>query len=503
MTPRRSEVSNAVSVDDGLRSALSRLSIYSRYVLGRALRPYQLEAATGILGSIREDRGDVLTVMMSRQAGKNELGAQLEAFLLARSQKRSVSIVKAAPTFKPQIVNSILRLRTMLEASPITAGRWRGEFGYIIRVGQARILFFSTAPGSQIVGATASLLLEVDEAQDVDSTRYDRDLSPMAASTGATRVLFGTAWDDRTLLHRQIQANEVATAKDGRPRNYRFPWYVVAESNPAYGRYVEGERDRLGPEHPLFQTQYELKTIGQEDRFFPPATLSALHGDHERIGDPGAGFYVAGLDVAGSGEEVTDELARERKPRQDATVLLIGRVDVVEVGDGGREPLVDVVHCEWWTGRKHRDQYETLLELLQRWAVSHVSVDATGVGAPLAEFLLTALGEDRVEPVKFSSVRKSDLGYSLLAAAGSGRLRWYRAGPDDRASAEWWHEAEECRREVRPNRTLRFFVPEIAGHDDFISAAALLVASASSAIAPAAAAVIPQTVPYSDERGYF
>ena len=216
-----------------LRGVMARLSVYSRYVLGRPLRPYQVEAAGGILSSIRENRGDVLTVMMSRQAGKNELGAHLEAFLLARYQKQSLSIVKAAPTFKPQVVNSILRLRTMLEASPITAGRWRGEFGYIIRVGQSRILFFSTAPGSQIVGATASLLLEIDEAQDVDSTRYDRDLSPMAASTGATRVLFGTAWDDQTLLHRQIQVNEAAAARDGRKRNYAFPWYVVAESNPA------------------------------------------------------------------------------------------------------------------------------------------------------------------------------------------------------------------------------------------------------------------------------
>ncbi|HEX5417638.1 MAG TPA: hypothetical protein VFZ25_18425, partial [Chloroflexota bacterium] len=86
-----------IDPETGLRGALARMSVYSRFVLGRPLRPYQVEAADGILGSIREGRGDVLTVMMSRQAGKNELGAHLEAFLLARFQKRSQSIVKAAP----------------------------------------------------------------------------------------------------------------------------------------------------------------------------------------------------------------------------------------------------------------------------------------------------------------------------------------------------------------------------------------------------------------------
>jgi hypothetical protein len=106
-----------------LRAALGHLEIWSRLVLGRPLRPYQLEPAAAILRSIAHGRGDAITVMMSRQAGKNELSAHVESFLLVNRQRRMETLVKAAPTFKPQTINSILRLTTLLD-NPMTAGRW-------------------------------------------------------------------------------------------------------------------------------------------------------------------------------------------------------------------------------------------------------------------------------------------------------------------------------------------------------------------------------------------
>jgi hypothetical protein len=487
-----------VAREAALRALVSRLELWSRLGLGRPLRPYQREAAAAILRSIREGAGDVLTVMMSRQAGKNELSAQLESFLLAGHQRRSATIVKAAPTFKPQIINSLLRLQQMLEASPLTAGRWRSERGYMVRLGQARALFFSTAPGAQIVGATASLLLEVDEAQDVDAGRYDKDLAPMASSTNATRVMYGTAWDGRTLLARQIRSNEAAEARDGRRRHFAYPWWVVAETNPAYGKFVETERARLGPEHPMFVTQFELREIGQDAGLFTRAMVESMRGDHARCDRAeGEGVWVAGLDVAGGSEEVTDGLARERAPRRDSTVLLVGRVEWVDLGEEARERLIRIEGATWWTGHRHRDQFEGLVRLLRDWRVARVAVDSTGVGQPLAEFLVSVFGDERIEPVPFTSQRKSDLGFDLVAAASS-RLKWYAHGPDDAEALEWWHEVEACKREVRPNQQLRWSVPEAAGHDDFIAAAALLVHAANAVTPPAASRIIASTDPYGD-----
>jgi hypothetical protein len=68
-------------------------------------------------------------------------------------------------------------------------------------------MFFSADPESNVVGATASLLLEIDEAQDVSPDTFDKDFRPMAATTNATTVMYGTAWSDDTLLARQRAAN--------------------------------------------------------------------------------------------------------------------------------------------------------------------------------------------------------------------------------------------------------------------------------------------------------
>src|SRR5204863_925155 len=55
---------------------LSDPALFSRFVVGRPLRPYQLEPARAILESVLGRRGETISVMMSRQAGKNELSAQ-------------------------------------------------------------------------------------------------------------------------------------------------------------------------------------------------------------------------------------------------------------------------------------------------------------------------------------------------------------------------------------------------------------------------------------------
>ena len=491
-----------------LRRALTHLEVWSRAVLGRPLRPYQAEPAGAILRSIAERRGDTITVMMSRQAGKNELSAHLESFLLANHQNRPETLVKAAPTFKPQTINSMLRLQAMLD-NPLTVGRWASEHGYIVKLGRARILFFSAEPGASVVGATASLLLEVDEAQDVAIAKHDKDFAPMAASANATRVYWGTAWDETTLLQRQINANLDAEKRDGIRRHFAYPWYVIAESNPAYGRYVEAERARLGADHPLFKTQYALETIAGETGFFNPAQRAQLAGSHPRRESPSPdATYVAGLDVAGGSEADTADLAAERPDTGiDSTVLLLGRLDWRDVGDVVREPVVLVEQVYAWRGHNLRTQYETLLDLLRNvWRVQKLVVDATGLGRALADFLAGAFPPDLVEPFVFTSQSKSNLGYDLLAATSAGRVKWYAHNDQDAEGAEFFRQVREARYSVRGprghTRAIAWGVPESRGHDDYLSAIGLLVAASKAAPPPAAATIIPARDPYSDRRLY-
>src|SRR5437870_12433052 len=91
--------------DRGKRTAFvlpKKVAAFSRDVLGRPLRPYQAEIAAAIQASILGGKGHTFTVMMARQMGKNELSAHLEAWLLAHAAETGGTMVKAAPTFRPQ-----------------------------------------------------------------------------------------------------------------------------------------------------------------------------------------------------------------------------------------------------------------------------------------------------------------------------------------------------------------------------------------------------------------
>ncbi|MCH7838101.1 MAG: hypothetical protein IIC26_06285, partial [Chloroflexi bacterium] len=218
------------------------------------LRPYQVEAGRAILDSVLHRRGLSFSVEIARQGGKNELSAQLEALLLTLNLSRDVNAIKCAPTFEPQGRISLRRLWSrLLEAglAPLASQ----EAGHVVRVGRARLIFLSAEAAANVVGHSAQLMLEVDEAQDVDEEKFDREFRPMASTANATTVFYGTAWDDSTLLERAKQRHLELERRDGIRRHFEYDWQVVARYNRAYGRYVESERERLGEQHPLFLTQ--------------------------------------------------------------------------------------------------------------------------------------------------------------------------------------------------------------------------------------------------------
>jgi hypothetical protein len=172
---------------------------FSRFGSGVTLRAYQKEVAQAVVDSVLQHRGLAQVVMFPRQSGKNELQAQLEAYLLCLFSDSEAEIVKVSPTWKPQSQNAMRRLERTLKRNPLTCTLWEKEAGYIYRVGSARAYFLSAPPESNIVGATASTLLEVDEAQDVQPGKFDKEVAPMAASTNATRIFCGTAWTGQAL----------------------------------------------------------------------------------------------------------------------------------------------------------------------------------------------------------------------------------------------------------------------------------------------------------------
>jgi hypothetical protein len=355
------------------------------------------------------------------------------------------------------------------------------EEGHIIRVGRARQVFLSAEPQSNVVGHTAQLLLEVDEAQDVDKEKFDKEFRPMAATANATTVYYGTPWDDSTLLEQARETNQALERKDGIRRHYQYDWQAVAECNPAYGRYVEGERQRLGESHPLFLTQYCLKPIAGGGRLFSPSQRAQLQGEHSRQSQPTAGeTYAAGLDIGGESLSVMPHPlgCGSGNSHHDATVLTIGRLVFPPSDALVQEPRLEVVEHYCFQGERHDLLYGRLIDLLGHvWQVRRVAVDATGLGETVARFLATALRPQVVLPLRFSSESKSRLGYQLLAAVNGGRLKAY-AQDGSLEYRSFWREMERARAAYRPNRTMSFFVEPSQGHDDYLMSLALLVEAA-------------------------
>ncbi len=436
--------------------------------LSTPLRDYQLLCARAIVDSVARGSGHIITVMFARQMGKNELSAQVEAFLLRRYAERGGAIVKAAPSFRPQIAHSMLRLKLALDQFDDAKRPWRAAHGFTFQLGKASIAFFSAAPHANVVGATASLLLEIDEAQDVDPEKYDREFRPMASSTNATTVLYGTAWNEDSLLQRQRAINLEQERRTGTKLHFEYDWRTLAAQSSVYKTFVEAEIARLGEDHPSIQTQYLLHCLSDAGRLFSSAQRETMSGIHprQRRRTPGA-LYVAGIDVAGADEQAQDAQARALSPRRDSTVVTIA--ELVPSATGSSQ--VRVVDHIWWTGHDQVWQFDHLLRLWDHWQFARVCVDASGIGDGLASFLLARHGP-RVEKFVFSAPSKSRLAYTMLGMVNTGRLSLY--GRD--GSPEWrecWEEIRATRYTLHQNEQLAWEVPPTEGHDDFVISLAL------------------------------
>jgi Terminase RNaseH-like domain len=463
------------------------------------LRPYQLEVARAVMDSIQKGMGLTFSVEIARQGGKNELSAHLEVLLLTLYMARGGNIVKCSPTFKPQTVISMERLKQRLDDFGFD-GIYRPQMGYIVQLGNSKVVFLSAEGSSSVVGHTADILLEIDESQDVGKDKYTKEFRPMGSATNVTTILYGTTWDDSTLLEEVKQANLELQRKDGIKRHFRYDWQEVGRYNPDYLRFVQSERERLGEEHPLFRTQYALLPISHGGGFLSRQQIALMMGEHQRRSQPdGKRTYIAGIDLAGEHESETSlrgalatkqSLTDMRLPRyarkddrsgRDSSVITIAEVDAADTSTSLRAspslPLLKVVEQYQWTGTPHSQLYAQMTNILKNvWNCQRIVVDATGIGQPVASFLRQELGS-RVIPLVITSKSKSDMGFELLSFVNSGRLKLYEqdGSPEYR---ETLFELERARAQYRPNQTMNFYVDPQEGHDDFLVSLALVVQAA-------------------------
>jgi hypothetical protein len=512
------------NITDTLKTILRSIVLFSAHASGLTLRTYQEAAAQAIVDSVINQRGLTFVVIFPRQSGKNELQAQIEAYLLTIFSPTPAEIVKVSPTWKPQSLNAMRRLERVLKRNLIARARWTKESGYIYRIGDARIFFFSGAPTANIVGATASTLLEVDEAQDVTLEKYDKEIAPMAASTNATRVFWGTAWTAQTLLAREKRAARLAEKSDGIQRVFQITAEQVGEEVPAYKDFVSSQVASLGRNHPFIRTQFYSEEIDDQAGMFTADRIALMQGEHRpQLAPSASSIYLFTLDVGGEDFSASSSPlggeGRGEGENRDSTALTIFEVDLVSFAGVIHQPLFKVVARKQWTGVRQVSIFKQITALVGLWKPHKIITDATGVGEGIAGMLAQAYGS-QVIPFKFTQASKSQLGWDFLAAIETGRFKDYTCSAtrfhligdgqisiDDHQPSDagilqsgLYQQARFCQMEILPGpgKIVRWSVPsgtrdpatgELV-HDDLLLSAALCCVIDSESFGRAESSVI-------------
>ena len=114
-----------------LRSTIRRSPIAWAHACKIDLRPYQRQIALAIKESIIHKLGLSFVIVLPRQSGKNELQAHLFSWLLFRYANEGGRIVSVSPTFKPQTLNNMDRVKYSLDKCIGSRGLWKSSKGHV------------------------------------------------------------------------------------------------------------------------------------------------------------------------------------------------------------------------------------------------------------------------------------------------------------------------------------------------------------------------------------
>jgi hypothetical protein len=421
----------------------------SEKISKRPLRGVQAEIIKRVEAHVAKHQGGVMTVQAARQTGKNETAAIIQRRHLWRNQNSPYlsSWIRTAPTHEPQIVNSKKRLENIMRISNknvighpmFLSKKIQKSEGYIWKLGNATVEFMSSGPHSNVVGATASECLDMDEAHQISKDKFDEDFAPFTASTNAATVLWGVAADGMDTIESYRQLN----IESGKPElNLYYPCELWAEVLPAYKGHLEDRIRALGWDHPIMKTQYRLIPVSHEGTFINSSQARVLFdSDHNRHLSPESDcVYEMMVDVAAGNEDFnpTSKFMNEAEidaggnTPTDSTVIWIYQVTDKKCVNN-LFPVLKLVNIYWWTGVPLPKQEVELTNLIEFWRVQKVTIDGVGVGRQMAEAIEQKFGSYIVNKYIANATSVSDDCFDLLARLNYGAVKMFR----NDGSPEW------------------------------------------------------------------
>jgi len=248
---------------------------------------------------------------------------------------------------------------------------------------------------------------------------------------------------------------------EAEPGNRWSPHKVSIYDAHEQGLPVDLELLRAGvPYDDDWLQEYCCAFISTAENFFPPELIAAIVKESASIDlplsmvvkEPGEGFL--GIDIGRF---------------QDRTVLWLDMVNSFATHDNaGREiqkRIATARHVATLHKTPFAEQLDRIRELLNlkksggQILIRRACIDATGMGAPLAETLLSEFG-GRVEPTVFTAAVKEDLAFRTKRRAENGEIEI----PDDRVIRAAFGAVKKV---VMPSGAIRFDAERTeAGHAD-------------------------------------
>lgn len=481
-----------------LKKILLSIRLFSLLVIQKPLRKYQVEPCNAVIDSCLYRQGLEFLFVFPRQSGKDESIAQLVVYLLTLFRRVEAGIVHTYPTAQ-QIPIGVTRLENRLD-NLWTEGRWWSKGKPIRRgLGLAQCAFFSGHPSSRAEGATANLLLIVNEVQDHNEAIVERRFTPMRASTNATAVFVGTVRTTNDYLWRVKQRLEKLQAQDGIRRVFFVGPDEVGAENSHYAEFVRNQVRLKGRQHPAVKTELFLEPVDVGAGLFPERRRNLMRGRHPRLKVPQEGEqYIALIDVGGQDEAATAGAFVElNNPKRDYTSCTMVRV--LRDERWGFERLhYEAVDVWAEQGRRHFQDapgkpslFSKLMGYLRTWEPVLVVCDSTGVGQGIYDALAAGYKRGPVFGFDFGGGRKARLGNDFLAIVETSRFKYFRDRLDSEGTDEWFFflQCEHCACELAEGmpieRGLKWGVPDSAKaqlssgdvilvHDDRLLSAGLL-----------------------------
>lgn len=371
---------------------------------------YQIVIAERILKGYLYDRirksSPEIAIEIARQAGKTTIVVDVVTFLMVVYGPVRIGIFapqrEQAKTDFDRLKDNLSVLAKMDkafypdESNSNTLRLSNGSECYI----------FPVTPTSHPESKTLDLII-VEEAQSLNDHEFMNDVRPMGASTNAPFIFIGSAGYRICYFYRMVQRNDAIIFNYQDVINDKRKMYELSKDSNhlKYEVFVSTERERLGDETDEFKVPYKLEWVLGGGQFTTSEQLELLKGDHNRTYQDGQHDCYAGIDSA--------------KNPDSTVVTILRKTKIIDAETGQEKYQKQLINWLELRGDNYKDQFDIILDFLNRYRVVAIAIDSTGQGDFMPDMFEreTQWKDEKsgLYRVKFSAISKDNMYKNLLS----------------------------------------------------------------------------------------